>query len=140
MFSTEWDALSLYQTVSLTWTIPFNLTKTAKIFRVDNLKSYQRHQSKQHSVCTDLRCSYRLLDEILYISNDLGELFELFHLFLPRSFCGCRGFCHRTESDLFLFLFCLSCPLFCGRFSSQEMNDQAFISTLRSQFPISHPE
>ena len=20
-------------------------------------------------------------------------------------FCGCRGFCHRTESDLFLFLF-----------------------------------
>ena len=24
-------------------------------------------------------------------------------------FCWCRGFCHRTESDLFLFL--LSCPL-----------------------------
>ena len=22
-------------------------------------------------------------------------------------FCWCRGFCHRTESDLFLFLFCL---------------------------------
>ena len=24
-------------------------------------------------------------------------------------FCGCRGFCHRTESDLFLFLLELSC-------------------------------
>ena len=23
-------------------------------------------------------------------------------------FCGCRGFCHRTESDLFLFLLLLS--------------------------------
>ena len=23
-------------------------------------------------------------------------------------FCGSRGFCHRTESDLFLFLFCIT--------------------------------
>ena len=27
-------------------------------------------------------------------------------------FCGCRGFCHRTESDLFLFLFTSQSTLF----------------------------
>ena len=45
---------------------------------------------------------------------------RLFHIHF-RLFCGCRGFCHRTESDLFLFLlevvgrqlnYPLSCPLF----------------------------
>ena len=61
------NGMPLHQTVSLTWTIPFKLTNTAKIFRVDNLKFYQRH----NSVCCDLPCSYRLLDEILYILNDL---------------------------------------------------------------------
>ena len=31
-----------------------------------------------------------------------GGVFVLSHCFLD--FCGCRGFCHRTESDLLLFL------------------------------------
>ena len=32
-----------------------------------------------------------------------GGVFVLSGCFFD--FCGCRGFCHRTESDLFLFLF-----------------------------------
>ena len=33
----------------------------------------------------------------------LGGVFMLSRCFFGL-FCGCRGFCHRTESDLFLFL------------------------------------
>ena len=28
---------------------------------------------------------------------------------LFKFFCGCRGFCHKTESDLFLFLLKVKC-------------------------------
>ena len=36
-----------------------------------------------------------------------GDVFMLSHFFLFFFFCGCRGICHRTESDLFLFLLLL---------------------------------
>ena len=42
------------------------------------------------------RCVIKVFGDVLYVVT-------LFFGF----FCGCRGFCHRTESDLFLFLLCL---------------------------------
>ena len=38
-----------------------------------------------------------------YVIEVFGGVFVIFTLLLGL-FCGCRGFCHRTESDLFLFL------------------------------------
>ena len=37
------------------------------------------------------------------ISSKFGGVFMLSRCFLD-FVCGCRGFCHRTESDLVLFL------------------------------------
>ena len=38
------------------------------------------------------------------ISNFKADMHSYIDAGVTRFFCGCRGFCHRTESDLFLFL------------------------------------
>ena len=39
------------------------------------------------------------------VIEDFDGFFVLSRCFLVLFFCVCRGFCHRTESDLFLFSF-----------------------------------
>ena len=48
-------------------------------------------------------------------------------------FCGCRGFCHRTESDLFLFL------LVSNKWKENTCKDEEFeLATLTMQQVYSH--
>ena len=41
----------------------------------------------------------------IVVKSKFSVAFFCFVALLFGLFCGCRGFCHRTESDIFLFLF-----------------------------------